>query len=160
VVIDPQPALVALKERRRLDQVLTAARSGSEQFARLPGTRYEVEALARLFGAAGRPVRVLTDAAASEEALDRLATSGTLRRFAFLPLATHGVIDEAIPQRSAIILTQAGLPDPLEQVLKHQPVYDGRLAMREIQRGWELDAALVVLSACETARGQYAGGEG
>jgi CHAT domain-containing protein len=116
--------------------------------------------LARLFATAGRPVQVLTDTAASEPALDRLATSGMLRRFAYIHLATHGVIDEAIPQRSAIILTQTGLPDPLEQVLKHQPAYDGRLAMREIQRGWELDAALVTLSACETARGQYAGGEG
>src|SRR5262249_41370335 len=62
--------------------------------------------------------------------------------------------------RSAVILTQTGLPDPLEQVLKHQPVFDGRLTMREIQRGWELNAALVTLSACETARGQYSGGEG
>src|SRR4029077_20394677 len=46
------------------------------------------------------------------------------------------------------------------QVLNHQPAYDGRLAMREIQRGWDLKAELVTLSACETAGGQYAGGEG
>jgi CHAT domain-containing protein len=32
--------------------------------------------------------------------------------------------------------------------------------MREVQRSWELSAELVTLSACETARGQYAGGEG
>src|SRR5262249_8036054 len=85
---------------------------------------------------------------------------GELGRFAFIHLATHGVIDEAIPHRSAVILTQTGLPDPLDQVLNHQPVYDGRLAMREIQRTWELHADLVTLSACETARGRSAGGEG
>ncbi len=52
------------------------------------------------------------------------------------------------------------LPDPLQQALSHQPVFDGRLSVREIQRTWELKAELVILSACETARGQYAGGEG
>jgi CHAT domain-containing protein len=89
-----------------------------------------------------------------------MAVAGDLRRFAFIHLATHGVIDEAIPQRSAVILTQTGLPDPLEQVLSHRPVYDGRLTVREIQRGWDLQAELVTLSACETARGRSAGGEG
>jgi CHAT domain-containing protein len=59
-----------------------------------------------------------------------------------------------------VILTQTGLPDPLEQVLKHKPVFDGRLLVREIQRGWELKAALVTLSACETALGREGGGEG
>src|SRR5262249_20965725 len=75
-------------------------------------------------------------------------------------LATHGVIDEDIPTRSAMILTQTGLPDPLQQALSHQSVFDGRLSVREIQRGWELKAELVTLSACETALGRDAGGEG
>src|SRR5205814_4496510 len=44
--------------------------------------------------------------------------------------------------------------------LSHQPVFDGRLSVREIQRGWELKAELVTLSACETALGRDAGGEG
>ena len=44
--------------------------------------------------------------------------------------------------------------------MNRRPVYDGRLATREIQRGWDLKAELVTLSACATARGQYAGGEG
>jgi CHAT domain-containing protein len=52
------------------------------------------------------------------------------------------------------------LPDPLEQTLSHKPVFDGRLSVREIQRGWELNAELVTLSACETALGREAGGEG
>ena len=70
------------------------------------------------------------------------------------------MIDEEVPTRSAVILTQTGLPDPLEQVLQKKPVFDGRLLVREIQHGWVLKAELVTLSACETALGRDAGGEG
>ena len=160
VMIDPRPAPVAIAEQRKLQQVLVAARSGDENFAPLPGTRYEVEAIAQLFKSDDRPTRALLGADASEPELDRLAASGELGRFGFIHLATHGVIDEAIPQRSAVILTQTGLPDPLEQVLNHKPVFDGRLVVREIQRSWDLKAELVTLSACETALGRDAGGEG
>jgi tetratricopeptide (TPR) repeat protein len=159
-VIDPRPAPAAIAEQRRLDRILTAARSGSERFGPLPGTRLEAEALARSFAAAGRPARLLTGTEASEPELERLTSSGDLGRFAYIHLATHGVVDEATPARSAVVLTQTGLPDSLDQVLHGRPVYDGRLSVREIQRGWELDADLVTLSACETARGRYAGGEG
>ena len=102
----------------------------------------------------------LVKEAASEPGLERLAATGELGRFAFIHLATHGVIDNDVPSRSAVILTQTDLPDPLTQVMKRQPVYDGRLSVREIERGWDLRAELVTLSACETARGQLAGGEG
>ncbi len=160
VVFDLRPAPVAISENRKLQQVLVAARSGEEDFAPLPGTRYEVEALAQLFKSDDRPTRTLLGADASEPELDRLAASGELGKFGFIHLATHGVIDEAVPARSAVILTQTGLPDPLEQVLNHKPVFDGRLLVREIQHGWDLKAELVTLSACETALGRDAGGEG
>jgi len=65
-----------------------------------------------------------------------------------------------LPTRSAVILTQTGLPDPLQQALRNKPVFDGRLSVREIQHDWELKAELVTLSACETALGREAGGEG
>jgi CHAT domain-containing protein/tetratricopeptide (TPR) repeat protein len=160
VVLDPRPAPQAIAEQRKLQQILVAARSGDEDIAPLPGTRFEVEALTRLFQADNRPVRAFLGAGASEPELDRLAASGELRRYGFIHLATHGLIDEDMPTRSAVILTQTGLPDPLQQALNHQPVFDGRLSVREIQRGWELKAELVTLSACQTALGRHAGGEG
>jgi tetratricopeptide (TPR) repeat protein len=160
VVLDPRPAREAIAANRAFNKVLVAARGGDEDFAPLPGTRYEVEALARLFQAEDRPTGVLLGTAASEPELDRIAASGELGRFGFIHLATHGVIDEGVPARSAVILNQTGLPDPLEQALNHKPVFDGRLSVREIQRGWELKAELVTLSACETALGRDSGGEG
>jgi len=159
-IIDSRPAPAAIADQRKLEQVLVAARSGGAKLVPLPGTRHEVEALAQLFKSDGRPTQILLAADASEPELDRLASSGELARFGFIHLATHGVIDEAIPQRSAVILTQTGLPDPLEQVMNHKPVFDGRLIVREIQRSWDLKAELVTLSACETALGLDAGGEG
>jgi CHAT domain-containing protein len=160
VVLDPRPAPAAIAEHRELHKVLVAARGGGEDFAPLPGTRFEVEAFAQLFQADGRPTRILLAAEASEPEIDRLAASGALGRYGFLHLATHGVIDEDLPARSAVILTLTGLPDPLQQALSHQPVYDGRLTVREIQRTWDLKAELVTLSACETALGRDEGGEG
>src|SRR5262249_57840559 len=56
--------------------------------------------------------------------------------------------------------TTAGVPAACAQALAHKPAYDGRLTVREIQRSWELKAELVTLSACETALGRQAGGEG
>jgi tetratricopeptide (TPR) repeat protein len=161
VVLDTRPAPLAIAEQRKLKQMLVAARSGGdEDLAPLPGTRYEVEALGDLFKSDDRPTTAYFGADASESKLDRLATSGELGKFGFIHLATHGLIDEAIPQRSAVILTQAGLPDPLEQVMNDKPVFDGRLSVREIQRSWDLKAELVTLSACETALGPDSGGEG
>ena len=89
-----------------MNKVLVASRGGGEDFEPLPGTRYEVEALARLFQSDDRPTRVLLGTDASEPELDSLAASGELGRFAFIHLATHGVIDEDVPARSAVILTQ------------------------------------------------------
>jgi CHAT domain-containing protein len=160
VMIDPRPAAQAIAEQRKLQQVLAAARSGDEDFAALPGTRHEVEALAQLFKSDGRPSRVLLGPDASEPDLERLAAANQLRQFAFIHLATHGVIDEGTPTHSAVILTQIGLPDQLDQVLNHKPVFDGRLLVREVQRSWDLKAELVTLSACETALGKESGGEG
>jgi CHAT domain len=157
VVLDARPASEAIAERRKLDGALIASRSGgNDEFAPLPATRYEVYTIALLFRSVERPTRTLLGDAAGEAELDRLAGSGELARCGFIHLATHGVIDEAVPARSAVILTQTGLPNPLDQILSQKSVFDGRLTVRKIQRGWELKAELVTLSACETALGRQA----
>jgi CHAT domain-containing protein len=144
----------ALRTWRTLSGLTRGSRG--ETFAPLPGTRREVESIARLF----RDKEVLLGSEASEQQLDRLRSAGRLRAFRFLHFATHGVPDDQSAMRSALILSQDKLPDPLGQVLAGKEVCDGRLTAEEMLRDWRLDAELVTLSACQTGLGKYSGGEG
>jgi CHAT domain-containing protein len=121
----------------------------------LPGTAHEVNALASLVKNATK----LLGSDASEQALDRLRQEDRLRQFRLLHFATHGEADERTPDRSRLILAQDRLPDPL-RLEPGQKVYTGELTVQSIRRDWEVDADLVVLSACRTALGKPAGGDG
>jgi CHAT domain-containing protein len=149
-----KPVAQTLLAQRELDALTRGARR--QAFTPLPGTRTEVQAIARVFPKAD----LLLGSQASEQSLDQLARSGRLREFRFLHFATHGVLDDQSAMCSALILSQDQLPDPLEQVLAGQPAYDGRLTAEQMLRSWQLDADLVTLSACQTALGKYSGGEG
>jgi CHAT domain-containing protein/tetratricopeptide (TPR) repeat protein/tRNA A-37 threonylcarbamoyl transferase component Bud32 len=127
-----------------------------ESFTRLPASRKEIQAVARVFSHA----LLLKDSEASEQNLERMAQAGELRNFRFLHFATHGLLDDRQALNSALILAQDKLPDPLTSSLDSKPAFDGRLTAAEILRNWKLDADLVTLSACETALGKFSGGEG
>lgn len=75
-----------------------------------------------------------------------LVTSGQLSGYRIVHFTTHGVIDESIPELSGIVLSREGDKD-------------GYLRVRDVQR-LRLPASLVVLSACNTARGKVMRGEG
>jgi CHAT domain-containing protein len=71
-----------------------------------------------------------------------------MARYDIVHLATHALIDEAQPRYSSIVLaTPAGSRE------------DGLLEARELEF-LDLDAQMVILSACNTARGQGVAGEG
>jgi CHAT domain-containing protein len=65
-----------------------------------------------------------------------------------LHLATHGFLSDSSPMYSSILLARSATSED-----------DGLLEAREIMN-LDLQADLVVLSACETARGQIGDGEG
>lgn len=140
--------------------VLRSAVAGNKiALARLPrlhGSRREVQAVASV---CPEPT-VLVGPDASEEAMVRLAESGELGAFRVIHLATHALVDDERPERSALVLSQENLPDALEAVLAGGRIYDGRLTASEVVRGWKLKAELVTLSACETGLGKVVGGEG
>jgi CHAT domain-containing protein len=112
------------------------------RLGRLPEAAREVRTIGRLYGAERSEVRI--GARASETAFKRDAP-----RFDVLHLATHGVVDDRAPMFSALALA-AGGKDGGD---------DGLLEAREIAE-LQLTARLVVLSACDTARGRLEAGEG
>jgi CHAT domain-containing protein len=155
IVMDTEPAPAALKRRRELDQLLASTRGPAPR--PLPGTRREVQALAALLPR--DKVQLLLGSEASEQRLDQLAAEGKLKDYRLLHFATHGALDSATPTRSALLLATDRLPDAERQAREGKKVYTGRLAVGTVL-GWQLDADLVTLSACETGLGREAGGEG
>jgi tetratricopeptide (TPR) repeat protein len=161
VVLAQQPAPEALAERYKNDQLLAQSRAGAAgDWPELPGTRAEAEKLRQLCAGAAVPFRLLADSDASEQELDRLATSKELAGYRYIHLATHGDLNDRLPLQSAVILSRDHLPDPLKQLEAGRPVYTGRLTAEEVLERWDLHADLVTLSACQTALGKYEGGEG
>jgi CHAT domain-containing protein/tetratricopeptide (TPR) repeat protein len=153
VRVDERPAPQAVAARREAES--SAILRGPDP-VRLPGTRWEVQALSRLVPRN----TVLLGSDASEQRLDELAHSGALKSFRLIHLATHGVVDLQTPARSRLLLARDHLPDPKETPPGRKP-YSGELTVGDIRAGWQLDADLVVLSACQTALGlQGSSGEG
>jgi CHAT domain-containing protein/Tfp pilus assembly protein PilF len=152
VAIDSRPAREVVRAGQAAEQVLLGMRGGSHQ--RLPGTRREVEAVARLFPTEG--VTTVMGARACESTVQGLARSGRMKAFRYLHFAAHGESDPRHAYRSALILA----PDPDRSADPLAFEGDGTITAEQIVRTWELDADLVVLSACESGLGRYAGGEG
>lgn len=108
----------------------------------LPRTQDEIQYIVGLFPADRR--KALMGLEGTETALKR----ESLRRYRYLHFATHSLIDEKMPSRSAIVLSpSSGAED------------DGFLEVGEIA-SLDLDCDLVVVSACQTGRGQLLSGEG
>lgn len=107
----------------------------------IPHTLDEVKTVADL---TGNKSVLLVGTAATETAFK----AQPLGRFNVLHLAVHGISDKNYPDRAALVLAL----DPKSRD-------DGLLQAREIA-GLNLNASLVVLSACETGVGRVEGEEG
>jgi CHAT domain-containing protein len=120
--------------------------------SRLPGSRQEVEGIARLFGDSGRAV---LGASATEGAVRSLAPTASLVHF-----ACHGLIDHRFPLESALALSREGDGRIDELTVDTEHGEDGYLQAWEVFEGLRLNADCVTLSACETGAGEVLGGEG
>jgi CHAT domain-containing protein len=153
---DGKPADAAPFDRVTWRSALAGNADALDHLPPLPGSRFEVLRLAALLP---HP-RVLLGAAASESALVELARSGQLSRFRILHVASHALVDDRAPDRSAVVLSRVGLPDALAAALRGERAYDGLWTAKEIVRECRLDADLVTLSGCRTGLGREAAGEG
>jgi CHAT domain-containing protein len=154
ISFDPRrsAADVVLARRAAEETMRPLTRGGS--WARLPGTRREVEAIAGLF-AAGQ-VETLLGERANESEVQALAAKGILKSYRFLHFAAHGQANLSVAMYSSLVLAPA--PERSAD-LSAAFETDGRITAQQIVNTWDLDADLVVLSACESGLGKYAGGE-
>ncbi|MBI1760858.1 MAG: CHAT domain-containing protein [Acidobacteria bacterium] len=159
------PSLLALGNPLlgKMEQSPSEALLMGERLAPLPETARQVNALKQVYGA--QHSKVLLGAAASEDLLK--AEAG---HYQILHLATHGILNDASPLYSQLLLSQPLAPTGNPEAAKPSSLAaapgpgaavreDGLLEAWEIMR-MNLQADLVVLSACETARGRIGSGEG
>jgi CHAT domain-containing protein/Tfp pilus assembly protein PilF len=111
-----------------------------EKLDPLPEAEKEVKALGQLYGGAHSKIYIGADARE-----DRFKAEAAQARI--LHFATHGILNNASPMYSHLALAQGDKNE------------DGLLEAWEVMQ-MDLKADLVVLSACETARGRFGAGEG
>jgi len=110
-------------------------------FGGLPSLPYSKEE-ARAVGHCFEHAVVLLGRDASESRLADMASSGRLRDFTVLHIASHALLDPKFPRRSALVLTNPRLDD--------DPSSDGLVTAEDIDLAWPLHAELLTLSACQT----------
>lgn len=118
--------------------------SDGQYVAALPATADEVQSIAAVFQQKGQQTSTFLFQNANENQLKRSDMSHSK----YIHIATHGFINEAQPDLSGLLL----FPDSTEQ--EDHILYSGEVY------GLNLNAQLVVLSACETGLGKVANGEG
>jgi CHAT domain-containing protein/tetratricopeptide (TPR) repeat protein len=140
------PRIHSLQSARPDDapQPAFLTRASELRLTRLPSTRHEGRSIASLLPESQRWLALDFDASRAA-----IASSG-INQYRILHFATHGVIETVHPELSALALSMydsRGHPQ------------DGFLRLYEIYN-LNLQADLVVLSACETALGRDVRGEG
>jgi CHAT domain-containing protein/predicted negative regulator of RcsB-dependent stress response len=138
----------------------------SERISALPASEHEVLNISALFKAHQLPALTLLH----EQATKANTLHQQLKSYRYLHFATHGLIDEERPTQSCLILAPnhklPKLPSPSGEgpgvgnpSPKGEGSFDNLLTSSEMY-GLELDAELVVLSACQTGKGTLKAGEG
>ena len=117
----------------------------SRRVPRLPYSRQEAEAIRKGLGEAAQGQFFL-----GPEARQGVLANPERPQTALIHLSLHGEVDLARPEFSHLVFSLWNADD--------QPV-DGRLYVHEIA-GLDLSSQLLVLSACNTARGDIVSGEG
>ncbi len=114
------------------------------QLRELPGTEHEVLTIFQEFEKKNLRARIKSRKHANEE----FVKSGELKNYKFVHFATHGLLNTEKPELSGLFLSQ--------DTLSHE---DCVLYASEIYN-LDLNAELIVLSACETGLGKFSKGEG
>ena len=138
----PPSSILVVANPRLTEQTVRMARAiqRDESLAPLPDAEKEAKEIRTLYG---DKVRIVTGEKATEAFVKRNAG-----RYRMIHLATHAEFDDTSPLSSHLLLA-AG----------KESTEDGLLEAREIMN-LNLAPDLVVLSSCETGRGEVRGGDG
>ncbi|MCG6914305.1 CHAT domain-containing protein [bacterium BMS3Abin03] len=120
-----------------------SVRVNGSEYAALPETEREVMGILKLFLDKNRSGEYHL----RKDAGEGLLKSSNIKNYGFIHLATHGFINEETPKLSGILFSE------------DEKNEDGILYSNEIYN-LNLDADLVVLSACESGLGKVVRGEG
>jgi CHAT domain-containing protein/Tfp pilus assembly protein PilF len=123
-------------------------------YRRLRFTGQEADAIRDLLGASDKDV--LTGLQAREAAVKAASAKGLLSQARYVHFATHGILGLDTGQPPALVLSLVGNDGKRDE---DGGVNDGFLRLDEVTR-LQLNADLVVLSACETGKGRLYAGEG
>lgn len=113
-----------------------------EKLLPLPEAERQVKVLQQIYGSKNSSVYIGTEA-------DETRLKQEAGKYKILHFATHGIVNNTNPMYSCLVLSQ----------LQNNSSDDGLLEAWEIMK-MDLNADLVILSACDTARGKVGAGEG
>ncbi len=134
--------LKILQERDEGEKLKNLYENDGFLFTALPYSEHEVSAISGLFPK-GKSVTYLKSDASEASFKHEVPDN-----YKYIHFATHGFIEEKLPFRSGIVLS-----------MNEASTEDGILQVNEILN-LKLNAEMVVLSACQTARGRLYRGEG
>lgn len=141
-------AFRSLAARKEWGRTSRGDKKGQElMYLPLPETEVEVKAIAKLFNTQPKPPDVLLDIFANETSLWK----SPLKDYRYIHFATHA--------DSAGMVQGVQEPFILLGQVENKGKDDGFLTLSEVL-GLNLDAEIVVLSACVTGRGEMMEGEG
>lgn len=128
----------------QFDQEVTYSPKRQNSLTALPYTVMEIDSIASLF----EHTTIWKDELVTEKRFKNT----DLKNYQYIHFATHGIINEEVNENTGLILTSR---EPADGVITD----DGFLRLPEIFN-LDLNAEMVVLSACNTGRGKLIEGEG
>ena len=160
-------ASAASEERLGKMRIYGSQDTSELQWDNLEGTGAEVKGIAALAYADGKAKEenVYTGVAANVDRVLSLKEQKRLGDYKYIHFAVHGLFVDGNPALNALVMT---LPEKAKQhktdeynayIKKQQLKADGYLRAGDIS-ALNLNAELVVMSACETSLGHEVGGEG
>lgn len=133
--------------RRTVRSLRLRSKGGESSWSNLDWSHCELTGALRMVG--GDSTSLVERRAATEDALRSLSRAGTLKRYKTLLFSAHGRFNTANPLLTGLVFTRSG----------DDPERDGMFTLND----WstlDLNSELVVLSGCDTARGDLLLGDG